>query len=83
MTWVIVRNSAGARGELYTNLTVRVERPAGIPAAEDRIKQMGYSAFWLIDLTRSLGRVFAILDLLLGIFGSLALAVASPELSTH
>ena len=38
---------------------------------------MGYTAFSLQDVTRSLTRVFAILDLLLGIFGSLALAVAS------
>jgi putative ABC transport system permease protein len=38
---------------------------------------MGYSPFSLLDLTRNLRRLFAILDLLLGIFGSLALAVAS------
>lgn len=73
----IVRDSAGSRGQRYTNLTVRVQRPAGIPAVETAIKQMGYSTFSLLDLTRSLARVFAILDLLLGIFGSLALAVAS------
>ncbi len=38
---------------------------------------MGYAPFSLLDLTRNLRRLFAILDLLLGIFGSLALAVAS------
>jgi putative ABC transport system permease protein len=38
---------------------------------------MGFRTFSLMDFTRNLSRVFAILDLLLGIFGSLALAVAS------
>ena len=45
---------------------------------EQTIQQMGFGVFSLLDpLTRNLQRVFAILDLLLGIFGSLALAVAS------
>jgi ABC-type lipoprotein release transport system permease subunit len=73
----IVRNSAGGGGQHYSNLTVRVERPADVPAAEVAVRQMGYSAFSLLDLTRNLRRLFGILDLLLGIFGSLALAVAS------
>jgi len=76
----IVRNSTGAGGrggQHYTNLTVKVERPADVPAVEESVRQMGYSPFSLLDLTRNLRRLFAILDLLLGIFGSLALAVAS------
>jgi putative ABC transport system permease protein len=74
----IVRDSTtGSRAEHYANLTVRVNHPSGIPALEVAVKDMGYTAFSLQDVTRSLTRVFAILDLLLGIFGSLALAVAS------
>jgi putative ABC transport system permease protein len=74
----IVRDSTtGSRAEHYANLTVRVNHPSGIPALEAAVKDMGYTAFSLQDVTRSLTRVFAILDLLLGIFGSLALAVAS------
>src|SRR6266566_2724535 len=74
----VVRESAlGGNGQHYTNLTVRVERPADVPAVEDSVRQMGYAPFSLLDLTRNLRRLFAILDLLLGIFGSLALAVAS------
>jgi putative ABC transport system permease protein len=74
----VVRESAlGGNGQHYTNLTVRVERPADVPAVEESVRQMGYAPFSLLDLTRNLRRVFAILDLLLGIFGSLALAVAS------
>lgn len=74
----VVRESAlGSNGQHYSNLTVRVERPADVPAVEDSVRQMGYAPFSLLDLTRNLRRLFAILDLLLGIFGSLALAVAS------
>ncbi len=74
----IVRDSTtGSSAEHYANLTVRVNHPSGIPAIEAAVKDMGYTAFSLQDVTRSLTRVFAILDLLLGIFGSLALAVAS------
>ena len=38
---------------------------------------MGFSAFSLLDASRNLGLVFAVFDLFLGIFGSLALVVAS------
>ena len=38
---------------------------------------MGFATFSLFDAARSLQRFFAVLDLFLGIFGSLALAVAS------
>ena len=46
-------------------------------AAEDAIKKMGFSAFSLLDATRNLRLVFTVFDLLLLIFGSLALVVAS------
>jgi putative ABC transport system permease protein len=61
----------------YGNLTVRVEKPADVEAVEATIKKMGFSAFSLLDATRNLRLVFMVFDLLLGIFGSLALAVAS------
>ena len=38
---------------------------------------MGFNTFSIVDATRSLRQFFAVLDLFLGIFGSLALAVAS------
>src|ERR1700752_4202580 len=38
---------------------------------------MGFNTFSIVDAPRSLRQFFAILDLFLGIFGSLALAVAS------
>ena len=77
MSEIVRESTTGASGNHYTNLTVRVAHPSGIPAVENAVKAMGYIPFSLQDVTRSLTRVFAILDMLLGIFGSLALAVAS------
>lgn len=60
----------------YGSLTVRAKKPAQVQAIESAIKDMGFAAFSLLDATRSLRMFFAVFDLLLGIFGSLALAVA-------
>jgi len=64
-------------GRTYASLTVRVKNAADVKAAEDAIKAMGFSTFSLLDATKNLRLVFAVFDLLLGIFGSLALVVAS------
>jgi putative ABC transport system permease protein len=61
----------------YTAISVRVKDPNQIPTVEDSIKKMGFNAFSLVDATRNLRQFFAVLDVFLGIFGSLALAVAS------
>jgi putative ABC transport system permease protein len=61
----------------YSSVSVKVKNPAQIRAIEDTIKKMGFNTFSILDATRSLQQFFAVLDLFLGIFGSLALAVAS------
>lgn len=61
----------------YSSVSVRVKNPGQIRATEDAIKKMGFNTFSILDATRSLQQFFAVLDLFLGIFGSLALAVAS------
>lgn len=61
----------------YESLTVRVTGASQVQAAENAVKAMGFAAYSLLDATRSLRLVFAVFDLLLGIFGSLALIVAS------
>ena len=61
----------------YESLTVRVKGTSQVQRVEDTLKQMGFAAFSLLDATRNLRIVFAVFDLLLGIFGSLALIVAS------
>ena len=62
---------------VYSSISVRVKNPAQVQTVEDAIKKMGFTTFSILDATRSLRQFFAVLDLFLGIFGSLALAVAS------
>lgn len=61
----------------YTTVEVRVKSPTDVQSVEDAVKKMGFNTFSITDATKSLRRFFAVLDLFLGIFGSLALAVAS------
>ena len=70
-------SSAASDRPLYSSVSVRVKNPAQIRTVEDAIKKMGFNTFSILDATRSLQQFFAVLDLFLGIFGSLALAVAS------
>jgi putative ABC transport system permease protein len=72
-----VRDRSASDSPSYTSLSVRVENPNQVPAVEDAIKKMGFSAFSIVDATRSMRQFFAVLDGFLAIFGSLALAVAS------
>jgi putative ABC transport system permease protein len=62
---------------IYSSVSVHVRSPKDVEAIEQAIKKMGFNTFSVIDATRSMRQFFAILDLFLGIFGSLALAVAS------
>ncbi len=66
-----------SEGRDYASLIARVKGSGDVAAAEDQIKQMGFRTFSLFDASRNLQLLFALLDLLLGIFGSLALAVAT------
>ncbi|HTS37648.1 MAG TPA: ABC transporter permease [Candidatus Solibacter sp.] len=70
--------STSASGQaVYSSVSARVKSPAQIQAVEDAIKKMGFTTFSLLDASQSLRTFFKVLDLFLGIFGSLALAVAS------
>ncbi len=72
-----LRDTSAGGAPTYTSLSVRVGNPNQVPVVEDAIKKMGFSAFSIVDATRSMRQFFAVLDVFLGIFGSLALAVAS------
>jgi putative ABC transport system permease protein len=61
----------------YAALVVLVSNPARVAPTQEALKKMGFRTFSLLDATRRLGRVFVIIDLFLGIFGSVALVVAS------
>jgi putative ABC transport system permease protein len=61
----------------YESLTVRVTSPKAVQGVEDAIKKMGFGTFSILDATKNLQLFFTVFDLLLGIFGSLALTVSS------
>jgi putative ABC transport system permease protein len=61
----------------YSTVGVKVKSAKDVPTVEEAIKKMGFNTLSIVDATRSMRQFFAILDLFLGIFGSLALAVAS------
>jgi putative ABC transport system permease protein len=71
----MLRGSTGK--PTYESLTVRVSSPKAVQAVEDSIKNMGFGTFSILDATKNLRLFFTVFDLLLGIFGSLALTVAS------
>jgi putative ABC transport system permease protein len=72
-----VARSTQVEGQRYASLNVRASSPSAVAQIESSVTHMGFAAFSLIDVTRNLRTFFAIFDLFLGIFGSLALAVAS------
>ena len=72
-----MRSSLRGHGKTFMTLTVRVKDPAKVGQVQDAIKKMGFRTFSVLDATKSLRRFFTVLDLFLGIFGSLALAVAT------
>ena len=62
---------------LYSSISVKVKNPSQVQRVEDAIKKMGFNTFSILDASRSIQQFFKVLDVFLGIFGSLALAVAS------
>jgi putative ABC transport system permease protein len=69
--------AGGSTKPTYMAVTVRVKSPKYVTQVEDEIKKMGFNTFSLLDATTSLRIVFRVFDLFLGLFGSLALTVAS------
>jgi putative ABC transport system permease protein len=70
-------SSAASDQPVYSSVNVRVKNPSQVQVVEDAIKKMGFNTFSILDASRSIQQFFKVLDLFLGIFGSLALAVAS------
>jgi putative ABC transport system permease protein len=71
----IVRG-AEAKKTTYPALSVRAKSPSQVEPLEASIKNMGFAAFSLLDASKSLRTFFSVFDSL-GIFGSLAIAVAT------
>jgi ABC-type antimicrobial peptide transport system permease subunit len=66
-----------AAGKTYLVLVVRVAKSSEVLGVEDAIRKEGFNTFSILDASKNIARFFTVLDLFLGIFGSLALAVAS------
>lgn len=64
------------QGRTYNAIVVRVTKSDQVSTVEDKIKKLGFNAFSIMDASRNLTLVFRFLYAFLGIFGSLALAVA-------
>ena len=62
---------------MFTALTVKVTSAQHTQDVQERIKKLGFSAFSLNDALEGAKRAFLILDIMLGLIGSIALAVAS------
>lgn len=61
----------------YGSLTVKVTRAQATQDVEDKIKAMGYGAFSLNDALKTAKTAFILLDIVLSLIGSIALAVSS------
>jgi putative ABC transport system permease protein len=61
----------------YATVVARVRSARDVEIAEQAIRKLGFNTFSILDASKGLRRFFAILDVFLGIFGSLALTVAS------
>ena len=68
---------AASTSPVYGTIIARVSGAGKVDSVEQAVKKLGFNTFSILDATKSLRRFFAILDLFLGIFGSLALTVAS------
>jgi putative ABC transport system permease protein len=61
----------------YTSVTVKVKQAKSTQEVEDQIRRMGYSVFSVNDALRGAKNAFIILDIVLSLIGSIALAVSS------
>jgi putative ABC transport system permease protein len=65
------------RPRTYPTITVRVTAAQHTQDVQEEIKAMGFTAFSLNDALEGAKRAFILLDILLGLVGSIALAVSS------
>jgi len=69
-------NAANSGEPTYSTVIARVSSASKVDSVEQAIKKMGFNTFSILDASKGLQTFFKIVDLFLGIFGSLALAVA-------
>jgi len=73
----ILGTPPAAANRTYNSLTIKVRRAAAVPDVQERVKALGFTTFSVQDALENAKRVFVILDIVLGLIGSIALAVSS------
>jgi len=73
----VLAPAPAAEKKTYQALTVKVTSPAAVQDVEDKIAAAGYTAFSLMDALKNAKRIFIVLDIVLGLIGSIALVVSS------
>lgn len=73
----LLAGPSSAKARTYASVTVKVTRAQYTQDVEAEIKAMGYTAFSLNDALQGAKRAFILVDLLLSLIGSIALAVSS------
>ena len=73
----LLAESAAPKKRTYTSVTVKVARAQYTQDVEAEIKKLGYTAFSLNDALQGAKRAFILIDILLSLIGSIALAVSS------
>jgi putative ABC transport system permease protein len=61
----------------YNQLIIKVQHPQNVQDVEEQIRKKGFSAFSLNDALQGAKRAFILLDIVLSLIGSIALAVSS------
>jgi putative ABC transport system permease protein len=68
---------ASQQTKTYNSLTVKVKDPQSTLDVQDQIRKLGYTVFSISDALRGAKNAFIILDIVLGLIGSIALTVSS------
>jgi putative ABC transport system permease protein len=73
----LLADASGPATRTYASVTVKVTRAQHTQDVEEQIKKLGYTAFSLNDALQGAKRAFIVIDILLSLIGSIALAVSS------
>ncbi|MEK7130425.1 MAG: ATP-binding cassette domain-containing protein [Patescibacteria group bacterium] len=74
---ILAKEAAKDDPELYGSIVVRSADPKKVSEIKAKIIEMGYGATSFEDMAKSFGEIFSIMQIILGVIGSVALAVAS------
>ncbi len=66
-----------SESEGYDSAVVRVNDPVALTAVRNRLKELGFSSFSIVDQLEQFRTVFLIIDSVLGLLGGISLLVAS------